>query len=669
MLEFVYHYISVQTLVWLIVALPLAGAVFNGSLALITAHHGGGKDHHGHHHTPFRTLASTVGVLLPFAAFAAALLCFVTLTGFEEGAPSLITGPLSQWTAFPGLTIDIGLKVDQLSLVMALVVTGVGSLIHLYSIGYMSHDDGVVRYFAELNLFLFFMLILVLADNLVLMFVGWEGVGLCSYLLIGFWFEDPAKAKAGTKAFVVNRIGDAGFLLGLFLIYGVMAAAGADPATGYFNFETMSRYAPFFQPLATVIGLLLFVGACGKSAQIPLYVWLPDAMAGPTPVSALIHAATMVTAGVYMVVRLNFIYVLSPTALEVIAYVGAATALFAATMGLAATDIKKILAYSTVSQLGYMFLACGLGAFSAAIFHLVTHAFFKALLFMGAGSVIHALHGEQDIFKMGGLKPRLPVTCWTFLIASLALAGIVPTAGFFSKDAILWHAYSSGHVGLWLVGFVSAGLTAFYIFRLVGAVFFGSTNLPVDQWKRVVESPVSMLIPLILLGFLSAFGGLLGVPEILGGSDRLGEWLSGVVPLVGHAGGGASHAAEIILMVVATIWAANWSILGWVIYTQRRDWPERMAARFRWVYRLIVNRYFVDEIYDRLIVRPLIGVSRVFFWKTIDATAIDAIMVHGTANTVGVWARAVSLAQTGVVQQYLLYFLLGAVIVVVAVAL
>ncbi|OGQ22939.1 MAG: NADH-quinone oxidoreductase subunit L [Deltaproteobacteria bacterium RIFCSPLOWO2_02_FULL_44_10] len=647
-------------LVWLIVAFPLLGALLNGMFAAISSHEA--TDRH-------RSIVSFIGVLMPLLGFAATIVCYFTLIGFEGTTPSLITGPLFTWTALPGLVIDIGLNVDELSLVLALIITGVGSLIHLYSVGYMSHDAGYARYFMELNLFLFFMLILVLADNLLLMFVGWEGVGLCSYLLIGFWFEDAEKAKAGSKAFIVNRIGDAAFLLGMFLIFGVMSATGADPSLGFFNFETMSRHVAYFTPVATILCLLLFIGACGKSAQIPLYVWLPDAMAGPTPVSALIHAATMVTAGIYMIVRLNFLYVLSPVAMDIVAIIGTTTVVFAATMGVTATDIKKVLAYSTVSQLGYMFLACGVGAFSGAIFHLVTHAFFKALLFLGAGSVIHALHGEQDMRRMGGLQKKLPITTWTFVLGSFALAGLLPTSGFFSKDAILWSAYNSGHVGLWFVGFLGAGLTSFYIFRLVGSVFFGKTELPPEKWKKIHESPVSMTLPLLILAFFSLFAGILGIPEVLGGRDLLSQWLRDIVPTAMGHGGEASHATELVLMVVTTLWGLHFSIFGWVIYTQKRGFPDRVVQKVSRLYWLIANRYFVDELYDRVIIRPLLWCSRRFLWKGIDEMTLDGLFVYGSARTIGLWARLVSMSQNGVLQQYLLYFLIGAVLIVGYVAL
>ncbi|MDO8494076.1 MAG: NADH-quinone oxidoreductase subunit L, partial [Deltaproteobacteria bacterium] len=617
MLETIYKWIAPQQLAWLIVAFPLAGAFINGLCALLASRF---KQETSH------TFSAIVGVGFPLLAFLVMLIIFSTLNGFEDGEPAMITGSLFQWMVTGNLNLSIGLKFDQLSLLMGLIVTGVGTLIHLYSVGYMSHDKSFSRYFSYLNLFLFFMLLLVLGDNLVLLFVGWEGVGLCSYLLIGFWFEDPAKAAAGKKAFIVNRIGDAAFLLGMFLIYTTLVKGGLSPAdheNRFFDFDVIKQYASLLLPVATPICLLLFVGACGKSAQIPLYVWLPDAMAGPTPVSALIHAATMVTAGIYMIARLSFLYVMAPSAMEIVAWVGAITALFAATIGLVQTDIKKVLAYSTVSQLGYMFLALGVGAFSAAVFHLMTHAFFKALLFLGAGSVIHGMHGEQDIRKMGGLKDRMPLTCWTFVIASLAISGIYPLAGFFSKDAILWHAFHGGHTMLWLIGFLGAGMTAFYMFRLVGFVFFGEPQMNQATWEKVHESPPSMASVLILLAVLSVVGGWIGVPAALGGSDHLYHWFgdlfgTGINLMEEHG----SRGAELLLAFVSFVWALHFVILAWVIYAQRKDWPEKIAARFRPVYNLLLNKYWVDELYDFLIVRPLVFVSRKFLWGFFDAGVI-----------------------------------------------
>ena len=655
MLELLYRHVSLQGLMWLVLTLPLAGAALNGLVALATA---------GDERARFKPLVTILGCGLPLISFAGAVALFFTLIGFEAGSPAAITGPLFSWALSPSLVIDVGLSADQLTLIMALVVSGVGSLIHIYSVGYMSHDAGYARYFAEMNLFLFFMLLIVMADNLVLMFAGWEGVGLCSYLLIGFWFEDASKARAGMKAFIVNRIGDAGFLAGIFLVFGVMSASGADPASGLFNFQTMERYGAYFVPVATLVSLLLFAGAVGKSAQIPLYVWLPDAMAGPTPVSALIHAATMVTAGVYMVVRLNFIFALSPFALHLIAVLGATTAIYAAVMGLVVTDLKKILAYSTISQLGTMFLACGVGAFTGAIFHLVAHSFFKALLFLAAGSVIHALGGEQDVRRMGGLKRRMPLTAWTFVIAAAALAGIAPTVGFFSKDAILWQAYERGDTLLWAMGFVGAGLTAFYIFRAAGLVFFGETNVSLEKWKRVVEAPVSMALPMMLLATATLVGGVLGVPQCLGGTNVMGEWLGQLIPYEISRAPAPGSNIELVLMTVTLLWSAHFSILGWLIYAQKRDWPERIARKVEPLHTLVANLFYVDRLYDLAIVRPLVWFSGRVLSRAVDETLVDGLVVNGTARAAGFLSLLACAMQNGVLQRYLLYFLVGAAAVI-----
>ncbi|HEX7488675.1 MAG TPA: NADH-quinone oxidoreductase subunit L, partial [Anaeromyxobacteraceae bacterium] len=477
----------------LIVLLPLLGFLLNG----LAGRRLGNR------------FVTVVGCGLPIAAFVLALKYFLDLRA-AGGAP--IVEVAYAWLAAGKDTFEIAFYFDRLTAVMALIVTGVGSLIHVYSVGYMKEDASYARYFAYLNLFLFFMLMLVLGRSLLVLFVGWEGVGLASYLLIGFWFEDPAKAAAGKKAFITNRIGDAGFLLGMFLLYTVLGTLDMDRVNAAF----MATPAPVVS--ASLVGILLFIGACGKSAQIPLHVWLPDAMAGPTPVSALIHAATMVTAGVYLVARLSGIYLHAPEASAVIAAVGLATAFFAATIALVQTDIKKVLAYSTISQLGFMFLALGVGAYGAAIFHLYTHAFFKACLFLGAGSVIHALSGEQDVRKMGGLAKKIPITFATFAVATGAIAGLPPLAGFFSKDEILWFAFASDRGGapvLWAVGAFTALLTAFYMFRLLWLTFLGRSRMAPDVEHHVHESPPSMTVVLVALAALSAIGGFLSIPHFL----------------------------------------------------------------------------------------------------------------------------------------------------------
>src|SRR5215472_12493694 len=540
-------------------------------------------------------------------------------------------------------TADWGYLLDPLSSVMVLVVTGVGFLIHIYSISYMGHEGGYYRFFGYMNLFMFSMLTLVLANNMLLMFVGWEGVGLCSYLLIGFYFLKKSASDAGKKAFIVNRIGDAGFILGI-LLTAVTFGTIRFTSTGLANVTADSGIRQALEavvdahtlasgaPVLTAIALLLFIGACGKSAQIPLYVWLPDAMEGPTPVSALIHAATMVTAGVYMVVRMNALYQLAPFALDVVAVVGAITAIFAASMALVQNDIKKVLAYSTISQLGYMFLALGVGAFAAGIFHLTTHAFFKALLFLGAGSVIHAMSGEQDIRKMGGLWRKIPTTARTFGIATLAIAGIFPFAGFFSKDEILGRAFDR-FFALWVVGFITAALTAFYMFRLFFLTFIGHCRADEHVEKHIHESPHPMTVPLLILAGLSAIGGWIGWPAVLGGENRFERFLdpvlTGVIPETG-AVSIAHHAVakELGLMLASLAVVALGFWLAYEFYCSKRLAPELAARRFPWLYNLLFHKYYVDEIYDAAFVDRTKDLGTLL--GRFDAKVIDGVGVDGT---------------------------------------
>jgi NADH-quinone oxidoreductase subunit L len=575
-------------------------------------------------------------------------------------------------------TAEMGLRLDPLSAVMCLVVTGVGSLIHVYSIGYMDDDHredrGFQRFFCYLNLFTFSMLVLVLGDNLVLMFVGWEGVGLCSYLLIGFWYSDRHNAFCGSKAFIVNRVGDFGFLVGIFLLFSALAEAGTPTiafadmqgAFGAVAERTIS-FAGSEWLLVDLIGLCLFVGACGKSAQIPLHVWLPDAMAGPTPVSALIHAATMVTAGVYMVCRLSFLYAEAELASAVVAWTGALTALFAATIAITQTDIKKVLAYSTVSQLGYMFVAAGCGAFTGAIFHLVTHAFFKALLFLAAGAVILAMHHEQDIRKMGGLRRRIWQTHAVFWVGVMAISGFPPLSGFFSKDEILVAAFTShvpGHLWIYGLGLATAALTAFYMWRLYFLVFSGESRAAPDVREHVAEPAPVVVNPLWVLAALSAAGGLLGWPEAyaLGMQDShsLDNFLRVVwPPAEPHA---ISHETEWLLGAIA-IGAA---LLGLAVahhcYVRRPGLPARVAARLSAVYALLREKYYVDEIYDALIVRPLVRLSDAVLYRGVDAGLIDGVAVNGTARAVRAFAaHGLKYVQSGLAQAYVVTMIVGAV--------
>jgi NADH-quinone oxidoreductase subunit L len=571
---------------------------------------------------------------------------------------------------------------DPLSAVMCLIVTGVGTLIHVYSIGYMDDDHrddgGFQRFFCYLNLFLCAMLLLVLGDNLLVLFLGWEGVGLCSYLLIGFWYGDQYNAYCGMKAFVVNRIGDFGFLIGIFLILWVLADAGAT-----LNFREIQAALPSFVErtvavpewlggewrLTTLIGLCLFVGAIGKSAQIPLYVWLPDAMAGPTPVSALIHAATMVTAGVYMVCRMSFLYAEAPGASALIAWTGGITALFAASVAIAQTDIKKVLAYSTVSQLGYMFLAAGCGAYSAAIFHLGTHAFFKALLFLGAGAVILAMHHEQDTDRMGGLRKRLRRTHAVFLVGVLAIAGFPPLSGFFSKDEVLLAAWSAeavpGHRWLWGIGLLTAAITAFYMFRLHFRTFAGESRVPAEVEHHGVHEPAAtVLAPLYVLAFLSVVAGFAGLPQVYGDllgvpeSNSLANFLHDVVPAGAHH---VSHATELSLAGLAILAALLGTGVAWLLYVARPELPVRIRTGAAALHRLVANKYYVDEVYDALLVRPLIAISDRVLFRGVDAGLIDGFAVNGSAGSVRALADdALKYLQTGLTQGYLITMVAGA---------
>jgi len=561
------------------------------------------------------------------------------------------------WILSGEFQANIGFLVDPLSLVMMLAVSGVSFIIHVYSVGYMHDDRDFPRYFTYLNLFVFFMLILVAANNFLLMFVGWEGVGLCSYFLIGFWYEKKSASDAGKKAFIVNRIGDFGFLLAIFLIF---VTFGTVDFTGVFAAAPGKLEAG--STLVTLITLLLFMGATGKSAQIPLFTWLPDAMEGPTPVSALIHAATMVTAGVYMVARCNVLFVLAPASLLVVAVIGAATAIFAASIGLAQNDIKRVLAYSTISQLGYMFLACGVGAFTAGIFHLVTHAFFKALLFLGAGSVMHAMAGELDMRKMGALKPHMPRTYWTFLIATLAIAGIFPFAGFFSKDEILWKALTQGGLVFWLIGAVAAFMTATYMFRAVFMTFHGSSRVDPHVAHHLHESPGMMTVPLMILAVLSVVGGFIGFP-IVEGWNKFSEFLAPVLAKGGPAEA-AHHAVsfEVAMMLVSMAIAVLGILLAYKMYIKNPRLPDQLVERYPAPYSLIAHKYWVDEIYDWVFVGPLVRFS-VFLWRKIDDLLVDGA-VNGVAAVARGGSEVFKRLQTGNIQGYALSILVGVVLVV-----
>ena len=648
-------------LLWLVPALPLAGFVANGLLAL--------RRPPAPPAPPARRAVSIIGVGVLLAALA--LSVAIVLAFQRAGAAGPLVFPYWEWLPVGDLHVTVALQLDQLSAVMLLVVTGVGALIHLFSVGYMREDPGYARFFAYLNLFVFFMLTLVLGSSFPVMFVGWEGVGLCSYLLIGFWFNERINADAGKKAFLVNRIGDVGFLVAMLLIFAHMGSLDFQPVFA----QAPKLLAPGGAAI-TAITLFLFLGCTGKSAQIPLYTWLPDAMQGPTPVSALIHAATMVTAGVYLVARCNVLYALAPVASAVVAGIGALTAFFAATIALKQWDIKRVLAYSTVSQLGYMFLGVGSGAYAAGIFHLVTHAFFKALLFLGSGSVIHALHhayhathsheDAQDMRNMGGLARHLPWTSKLMWVATLALAGIPPFAGFFSKDAILSAAFSLGDVHplwyvYWLLGLLAALLTAFYMTRLMLYTFHGPNRTGERESAHLHEAPWVMTGPLVVLGALSVAGGALNVPGLFRGHAWLEHWLEPVTAVATRL----RPAIEVPLgtewtLVIAAVAVAALGIFGALRLLRPEELvPARLAPAERGFARLLWKKWYVDEIYDFLLVRPLVWLSREVLWKTIDLGLIDGAGVNGAARLSQVLGWVGSRLQTGQLGFYVVLFVGG----------
>ncbi len=625
-------------LLWLIPILPFAGFLINGTLGRKLP----------------RALVATIALL--FTAAPALIVAQLWLYLTSAGAPLSLSLSSVPWIAVSGFHVDFSFAIDHLSLVMLAVVTGVGFLIHIYSVSYMAHEEGYWRFFAYLNLFMFFMLVLVLASSFLLLFVGWEGVGLASYLLIGFYFTKDSAANAGKKAFIVNRIGDFGFLIAMFLLvahYGTLS---------FSSIFTQIAASPISGGLFTTIALLLVLGATGKSAQIPLYIWLPDAMEGPTPVSALIHAATMVTAGIYMVARCHVLFDHSPAALTVVAIIGAATALFAATIGLVQHDIKRVLAYSTVSQLGYMFMACGIGAYSAGIFHLMTHAFFKGLLFLAAGSVIHSLSGQQDMRSMGGLWKKIPLTFWTMTAGVFAISGIIPFAGFFSKDEILYQTFISPNPLarlLWLVGLVTAGITSFYMFRLWFKTFFGEPRFD-EHETHVHESSLVMTLPLMVLAILSIVGGWVGIPAALGGHNEFAHFLdpvfaSAAVPAVEAT----SHGLELTLAAISLLTAILGIFVAWLFYYRKPGTAAALASKFAPIYSLLHHKYWVDEIYGRLIITPLLAFSRLIL-----GGLVDAGIIQGTGSGLAATTRGggwlVRRIQSGNIRSYAGWLAAGA---------
>lgn len=634
--------------VGLIVLFPLIGLLVNGLFGRKIKN---------------ETIVGIIGSGAVGLSFLVAAGIFIEMLGMPADARSHVV-TLFTWIAAGSFKVSASYQIDQLSVLMTLVVTGVGFLIHVYSIGYMHGDRGFWRFFTYLNLFIFAMLNLVLADNYLLMFLGWEGVGLCSYLLIGFWYDRKFPGvkitwtgDAANKAFWVNRIGDFAFMLGMFLIFREFGSLTFNEVMNNADSLAVGNSTVFW------ITLLLFIGATGKSAQIPLFVWLPDAMAGPTPVSALIHAATMVTAGVYMVARNSALYALAPDTMMIVAIVGATTAIMAASIGLAQNDIKKVLAYSTVSQLGYMFLALGVGAFTAGIFHVMTHAFFKACLFLGSGSVIHAMHEEQDIRHMGGLKKVMPKTYWTFLISSFAIAGFPPLAGFFSKDEILWKAFADGSVWLWVIGAFAALMTAFYMFRMVTLTFEGEPRWAKD--KHPHESPATMTIPLIVLAGLAIVGGFVGVPAALGGGNSLEQWLHPVFAQAQHTLALPEHhnyTAEYLLMAISVAIGVTGFWFGRSVYLKNPDADRGIAAKTGFLYRLLANKYYVDDMYHATVVNPIVKGSDSFLFRIFDVRIIDGL-VNGLAKGTGWVSSMMRYMQTGIVQSYAALVVVGIVVI------
>jgi len=643
---------------WIIPLLPLAGATINGLL---------GKRFS-------KTLVNTIALGSTALAFAYALWVAAQFAGLPPDQIPHIEH-YAIWVSAGSFWAEFGIYLDQLSLVMLLVVTGVGFLIHVYSVGYMAHEGGYYRYFAYLNIFMFFMLTLVLANNYLLMFVGWEGVGLASYLLIGFWFLKKSAADAGKKAFITNRVGDFGFLIALFLLikhFGTLQYDGLWPMVSRYPSETAGA------GLLTAIGLLMLMGATGKSAQIPLYVWLPDAMEGPTPVSALIHAATMVTAGVYMVARSNPIFNRAPQALMAVAVIGTLTAIFAASIGILQTDIKKVLAYSTISQLGYMFMGCGVAAYGAGIFHLMTHAFFKALLFLSAGSIIHGIGGEQDMRKMGGLRRYLPWTFWCMTVATFTISGFPPLAAFFSKDEILYKTFTSGNHVLWIIGIVAAAMTAFYMFRLWFLTFFGEYRGAASTAEAhghdshggeghgsPHESPMVMVVPLAILAVLSIIGGWVGVPHAWWGNNHFEHFLDPVFQSTGEVlpAEVATVSAERWFSIVSVIAAALGLFGAWLLYYKRTDLPTKLAAKAGGLYRLVLDKYRIDELYGAVFIRPIIALSTNVFWKGIDRGLIDGA-VDGAAAGANETSEAMRHMQSGNIRSYAGWVAVGAAAVI-----
>ena len=643
---------------WLIPFFPLVGSIINGLF---------GKK------IKNEAIIGGIGTVMMFLSFLVAASNFFKLMGDTEKVHELV---IASWMSVGNLQVNWEFLLDPLSAVMIMVVTGVGTLIHLYSIGYMHGETGYFRFFSYLNLFAFSMLMLVLGGNALVMFIGWEGVGLCSYLLIGYYFEKKSASDAAKKAFVVNRIGDFGFLCGLLILFWTLGSKGVWTL----NFVQIAEHGHLLETggvIVTLVTLCFFLGATGKSAQIPLYTWLPDAMEGPTPVSALIHAATMVTAGVYMIGRMNGLFAMAPATMMTVAVVGALTAFFAATIGFAQNDIKRVLAYSTVSQLGYMFLAMGVGAFSAGIFHLMTHAFFKACLFLGSGSVIHGLHhayhhahlhdDPQDMRNMGGIRKKQPITFITFFVSTLAICGVPLFSGFFSKDEILWWAFGStrGHWVLWVMGAVAAGMTAFYMFRLVFMTFFGEQKTDPRAKDHIPESPLTITIPLMVLGLLAVIGGYVGVPKILGGINRFEHFLAPVFEHTQHhheIHAHGAHSTEWMMMGISVGIAAFGIFMAWTMYVKNPELPAKFTTKFAGLYKAVFNKWYIDELYDFVFVNPCKKLGT-FLWRGIDVRIVDGV-VNGCAWIVKGVGAGLRYTQSGYLYNYAVAMVVGVVVIV-----
>ncbi len=656
MLESLYQIVSLQTLIWCVLAVPLTSSACCAFIAMAGARA---------EHERFRPLSVFIGVVGALLTVAIMIVLFWTLMGFEVGSAAAITGPLFTWIASKDFVVDVGLRLDQLSLTLGLTLSIAALFAQMALPGAMEGRRSLARAASLIHAMLFFALMAVLAENLLFFIVGWMGVGLCASLTAGFVSSDRDGAQHGVVVFVVDRIGDAALMAACFLIVGAMAAADVPPGDGALAFENVVQYQAAFLPVAHVIALLLLVAVAVRSAQVPFLFWLPSTTRSPVPVAAFLQAVVIGATAVALVARMDGIFALAPSVLKAMALLGGITALAAGATALASTDVRRILAQIAAAELGIVLIAAGLGVFTTAVYHLVVVALALLLCMLAAAGAMRALQGESDLFGMGGLGQRMPITAWTFVIAAATLAGVVPLAGFAGLSAILIHAYARGEVLIWIMTFAAMGMIAFAIFRVAGAIFFGRTEIELDRFKRVTESPVAMVVPLMLLATACLFGGVLAVPEILGGADRFGVWLGELLPgEVSRGMNNVSRAVQIILYVIAVLWTVHCSILGWLIYAQRRDWSERLLRRIAPLYHSARSGWYLEEIAQTLVVRPIGWVARVILWKLIDRTFLSGILIGGSARAIGFFASVAAAAQTGAVRQYLLYVLIGAVVVV-----